>query len=113
MDIMAALEKGITRNGTGYSGRTNSSWCRMECWDLKLDGVWVEAKAGDLVGLPRGIPHGYFNKSDKPARALFWVSPTQKLEALFNQLHNLTDVTEIVRISAQHDVNFLPPEPND
>ena len=35
--------------------------------DLKLDGVWVKAKAGDLVRMPRGIPHGYFNKSDKPA----------------------------------------------
>jgi quercetin dioxygenase-like cupin family protein len=81
--------------------------------DLKLDGVWVQAKAGDLVRLPRGIPHGYFNKSDKPARALFWVSPTQKLEALFNQLHNLTDVAEIVRISAEHEVNFLPPEANE
>src|SRR5258706_13460139 len=67
--------------------------------DLKLDGVWVQAKAGDLVRLPRGISHGYFNKSDKPARALFWVSPSRKLEALFNQLHNLTDVAEIVRLS--------------
>ena len=38
--------------------------------DLKLDGQWVKAHAGDLVRLPRGIPHGYFNKSDKPARAL-------------------------------------------
>jgi quercetin dioxygenase-like cupin family protein len=46
--------------------------------DLKLDGVWVKANAGDLVRLPRGIPHGYFNKSDKPARALFWVSPAGK-----------------------------------
>ena len=45
-----------------------------------------KAKAGDLVRLPRGIPHGYFNKSDKPARALFWVSPMQKLEALFDRL---------------------------
>ena len=81
--------------------------------DLKLDGVWVQAKAGDLVRLPRGISHGYFNKSDKPARALFWVSPSGKLEALFNQLHNLTDVEEIVRISAEHEVNFLPPEAND
>jgi mannose-6-phosphate isomerase-like protein (cupin superfamily) len=36
--------------------------------DLKLDGVWVQAKVGDLVRMPRGIPHGYFNKSDKPAR---------------------------------------------
>jgi quercetin dioxygenase-like cupin family protein len=81
--------------------------------DLKLDGVWVKAKAGDLVRMPRGIPHGYFNKSDKPARALFWVSPMQKLEALFDKLHNLTDPAEVVRISAQHEVDFLPPEAND
>jgi quercetin dioxygenase-like cupin family protein len=39
------------------------------------------AKAGDLVRMPKGVPHGYFNKSDKPARALFWVSPAGKLEA--------------------------------
>ena len=32
--------------------------------DLKLDGQWVKAHAGDLVRMPRGIPHGYFNKSD-------------------------------------------------
>ena len=81
--------------------------------DLKLDGQWVKAHAGDLVRMPRGIPHGYFNKSDKPCRALFWVSPMQKLEALFEQLHNLTDPAEVVRISALHEVDFLPPEAND
>jgi len=81
--------------------------------DLKLDGVWVKAKAGDLVRLPRGIPHGYFNKSDKPARALFWVSPARRLEALFDNLHNLTDPAEVVKISAQHEVDFLPPDAND
>jgi quercetin dioxygenase-like cupin family protein len=98
---MAALEKGITRNGTGYSGKmwnilgqvyfpkavTDSTFAfetnsdpgqfvpvhihptqdefilvQDGMRDLKLDGVWVEAKAGDLVRLPRGIPHGYFNK---------------------------------------------------
>jgi len=48
--------------------------------DLKLDGQWVKAKAGDLVRLPRGIPHGYFNKSEEDARALFWVSPARMLE---------------------------------
>ncbi len=81
--------------------------------DLKLDGKWVQAKEGDLVRMPKGIPHGYFNKSDKPCRALFWVSPTRKLEALFQQLHNLEDVDEVVRISAEHEVNFLPPEANE
>ena len=78
--------------------------------DLKLDGVWVKANAGDLVRLPRGIPHGYFNKSDKPSRALFWVSPPGKLEDLFKALNGLTDVPEVLRLSALHDVDFLPPE---
>lgn len=78
--------------------------------DLKLDGVWTQAKAGDLVRMPRGIPHGYFNKSDKPARALFWVSPAGKLEDLFIALNDLTDVAEVVRLSAAHEVDFLPPE---
>ncbi|MEQ9245608.1 MAG: cupin domain-containing protein [Nitratireductor sp.] len=81
--------------------------------DLKLDGKWMKAKAGDLVRMPRGVPHGYFNRSDKPARALFWVSPARKLEALFETLHNMTDPEEVVKVSALHEVDFLPPEAND
>jgi hypothetical protein len=89
---MAALEKGITQNGTGYSGKTwnilgqvyfpkavTDSTFAFETnsdpgqfvpvhihptqdefilvqegiLDLKLDGIWVQAKAGDLVRLPR------------------------------------------------------------
>jgi hypothetical protein len=72
--------------------------------------VWSVAKAGDLVRMPRRIPHGYFNKSDKPARALFWVSPAGKLEDLFKALNGLTDVPDVLRLSALHDVDFLPPE---
>jgi quercetin dioxygenase-like cupin family protein len=81
--------------------------------ELKLDGVWSQAKEGDLVRLPRGVPHGYFNKSDAPARALFWVSPAGKLEALFDALHNLADIPRILQLSADHEVNFLPPEANE
>lgn len=81
--------------------------------DLKLDGEWVRASEGDLVRMPCGIPHGYFNKSDKPARALFWVSPARKLEALFDRIDNLTDPEEVVKISADHEVDFLPPDAND
>jgi quercetin dioxygenase-like cupin family protein len=137
-DIMATLEKGITPNGMGYRGKTwnilgqvyfpkavTDSTFAFETnsepgqfvpvhvhptqdefilvqegvLDLKLDGVWVQAKAGDLVRMP----HGYFNKPEKPARALFWGSPMQKL----------TDPAEVVRISADHEVDFLPPEAND
>lgn len=81
--------------------------------DLKLDGVWSKARAGDLVRMPKGIPHGYFNKSDKPTRALFWVSPAGKLRDLFATLDDLTDIQRVVELSAQHDVDFLPPEAND
>lgn len=80
---------------------------------VKLDGVWSVAKAGDLVRMPRGVPHGYFNKTDKPARALFWVSPAGKLPELFAILHNMTDVDAVVKVSAEYAVDFLPPEAND
>ncbi len=148
---MAELEKGITRNGEGFSGKSwnilgqlyfpkavsDSSFAfeantepglfvpvhvhptqdefilvQEGVLDLKLDGVWSQAKAGDLVRMPKGIPHGYFNKSDKPVRALFWVSPPRKLEALFEQLNNLADVAEVVRLSAEHEVDFLPEDAN-
>ncbi len=119
---MAALEKGITQNGTGYSGKTwnilgqvyfpkavTDSTFAFETnsdpgqfvpvhihptqdefilvqdgvLDLKLDGVWVKANAGDLVRLPRGIPHGYFNKSDKTgAGAVLGVADTKTRSAV-------------------------------
>ena len=81
--------------------------------DLKLDGVWSKAGPGDLVRMPKGVPHGYFNKSEKPVKALFWVSPMGKLKDLFEALHDLQDVEQVVKLSASHDVDFLPPEAND
>jgi oxalate decarboxylase/phosphoglucose isomerase-like protein (cupin superfamily) len=149
---MADLEKGITRVGEGYRGKSwnilgQRYFPKASCdttfafetnsdpgqyvpvhvhptqdefilmldgeLDLKLDGTWTKAKAGDLVRMPRGIPHGYFNKSDAPARALFWVSPARRLEALFDALHNLDDIPRVLRLSADHEVDFLPSEAND
>ena len=78
-------------------------------FDLYLDGSWTKAAVGDLVRMPRGMPHGYYNRSDRQARALFWVTPARKLRALFDQLHNLGDPEEVVRRSAAHEVDFLPP----
>ena len=34
-------------------------------------------------------------------------------EALFDTLHNMTDVPAVIEASARHDVDFLPPEAND
>lgn len=78
-------------------------------FDLWLDGRDVVAQAGDMVRMPMNQPHGIFNKSDSIVRCLFWVAPTRKLRALFERIHNLTDPVEVVRISAECDVTFLPP----
>ena len=77
--------------------------------DLLLDGQRQCAGTGDLVQMPRGIPHGIFNNSGCLASCLFWVTPTAKLAELFKALHNVADTGEVVRISAAHDVRFLPP----
>jgi quercetin dioxygenase-like cupin family protein len=77
--------------------------------DLQLGDEKFKANPGDLVRMPQGIPHAYYNNGDVPTRALFSVSPAGKLKELFDALHNLTDPAEVVRLSAEHDVNFLPP----
>jgi mannose-6-phosphate isomerase-like protein (cupin superfamily) len=76
---------------------------------LYLDGQWEKAGPGDTVRMPKGLPHAYYNRSDANSRALFWVSPAGRLAQLFDQLHDLTDPAEVVRLSAEHDVEFLPP----
>lgn len=76
---------------------------------LYLDGQWEKAGPGDTVRMPKGLPHAYYNYTEENCRALFWVSPAGRLAALFDQLHNLEDPDEVVRVSAQHDVDFLPP----
>jgi quercetin dioxygenase-like cupin family protein len=81
---------------------------RLDFW---LNGQETAATAGDLTRLPRGEPHGIFNKSDAPAKCLFWVAPTRRLYDLFWGIHNLSPQTPeaVVALSAQHEVNFLPP----
>ena len=78
-------------------------------FDLVLDGQETGADSGDLIRLPRGIPHGIFNKSGKPVTCFFWVSPTGGLWELFHKIHNVLDPIEVIRLAGEHGVNFLPP----
>lgn len=78
-------------------------------FDLMLGGEDVVANSGDLIRLPRNIPHGIFNKSDSDVTCFFWVSPTRKLYDLFQKIHNVPDPAEVVRIAAEHEIDFLPP----
>ncbi len=78
-------------------------------FELMLDGQTLHASTGDLIRMPMGLPHGIFNKSGTPVKALFWVTPSLTLRTLFERIHNLTDPAEVVRIAAEHAVEFLPP----
>jgi quercetin dioxygenase-like cupin family protein len=79
-------------------------------FDLYLDGQHHQAQQGDLVRMPAGIPHGYYNLSDKVTRALFWVAPGRRLRELFDILNNMTDPVQVVAESAKREVLFLRPE---
>jgi quercetin dioxygenase-like cupin family protein len=76
-------------------------------FDLQLGDAKVQVKPGDLVRMPMGIAHAYYNNTAAPTRALFWVSPAGRLKALFDRLHELTDIEEAIRISARHEVQFV------
>ena len=78
-------------------------------FELMLDGRDAHAGTGDLIRLPRNVPHGIFNKSAGDVTCLFWVSPARALWALFEKINNVPDPAEVVRLAAQHEVNFLPP----
>jgi quercetin dioxygenase-like cupin family protein len=75
--------------------------------DLQLGDRKVKACPRDLVRMPMGVPHAYYNNTEQPARAVFWVSPAGRLKELFDRLHDLTDIQEAIRISALHDVDFV------
>lgn len=81
---------------------------RLELW---LDGEDMSADPGDTVRLPRGRPHGIFNRSEATAKCLFWVAPTGTLPDLFWGIHTMPEQKPdaIVSLSARHGVDFLPP----
>ena len=78
-------------------------------FDMVLDGQAAVAGTGDFIRMPRGIPHGIFNKGTAPVRALFWVSPATGLYELFSRIHNVADPAEVIRLAALYTLTFLPP----
>ncbi len=72
------------------------------------------ARAGDLVRLPLGRPHGLFNRSGASTVCLFWVTPAGRLYDLFVAIDALEEQTPdaVVALAGQHEVEFLPPPPD-
>jgi len=70
------------------------------------------AGPGDMVRMPMGVAHGVYNRSGAEAKCVFGVAPSRKLYDLFCALDGVTDPAELVRLSALHEVDFLPPPPD-
>ena len=68
------------------------------------------AGPGDTIRMPQNEAHGIFNRSAATATCVFGVAPAGRLYDLFTRLDKVTDPGELVRISAEHDVDFLPPQ---
>jgi len=77
--------------------------------DLVLGGQRLRAETGDLVRMPRGVPHGLFNNSGRDVRCFFWVTPTGRLVDLFRKIHNMARPDEVVALAPGYEVEFLPP----
>jgi quercetin dioxygenase-like cupin family protein len=81
-------------------------------FDLLLDGKLLVATTGDLIRLPRSVPHGIFNKTEQPVKCVFWVTPTRKLYDLFWALHSMKEQTPetVTAAAAKREVVLLPPQ---
>ncbi len=90
---------------------TQDEWIYMLSGTLDVEfGADVhKAAVGDTVRMPKGIAHGIFNRSGADATCVFGVAPARKLFDLFTVLDGVTDADELVRLSALHEVDFLPP----
>jgi uncharacterized cupin superfamily protein len=72
------------------------------------------ASTGDLVKLPKNVPHGIWQKGDKTTRTLWVVVPAHRMENLLSSLGKLPadlppDPIQVGKIFADHDLELLPP----
>ncbi len=90
---------------------TQDEWITMLDGNLEIEfgDALHKAGPGDTIRMPMGLAHGIFNRSGTTATCVFGVAPSRKLFELFGALDGVTDPEELVRLSAMHEVDFLPP----
>ncbi len=81
---------------------------------LELDGKSLIGRKGEGFFLPRGVAHGYENRSGKNAQVLVLVSPGSSFEAFFVEMSRLSmrseiDMGEVVALAGRHGITFTKP----
>ncbi|WP_306120773.1 MULTISPECIES: cupin domain-containing protein [unclassified Roseitalea] len=110
----AFLWHAVIPDGTGVPPHihpTQDEWINVLTGNLEVEfGDDVhKAGPGDMIRMPMGIAHAIWNRSGAEATCVFGVAPARKLFDLFIALDGVTDPEELVRLSAAHEVDFLPP----
>ena len=80
---------------------------------FQLGDKTCDVAPGDVINMPRGIPHGFRIVGDHAAHLLFTIdlSPTSDYETMFNGLVGLApgDFEQIRAVCAANDVEFISP----
>lgn len=82
---------------------------------IEIGDERFEARSGDFVTLPRGVPHSFGNLSDELVRGIAVIAPT-KIEGMFREqeeyfatLSGPPDLGRLAQIAARYDVTFVGP----
>lgn len=83
--------------------------------EVTLGEETYTVQPGDLVKMPRGVPHAVRSTGPGLSKALWTVAPAGKMEKLFQALAALPadqppNPEKIVQIFIDHDIVPLPPE---
>ena len=77
-----------------------------------LDGIERAASAGDGTAFPRGVSHGFFNKTDRPLKLVVTASPGKAFESFFLELDELSqsmppDMAEVTALLGRYGMTFV------
>lgn len=83
-------------------------WILEGTLEVELPGRTETVGPGDVVRLPMGAWHAFFNRSGAPARMLSWVAPTGRMLEFFQKASGVTEPAVVVRLAAEHGIEFVP-----
>ena len=82
--------------------------------DVLVGDQKLTARAGDLIKMPKNVPHGIWQKGNVTTRTLWVVVPAGRTESLLTALGQLPagqppDPARVGQIFAEHGLALLPP----